>query len=295
MLKRGNGAPVATQVLFSNIKVQIYQNPNSFHYILKSPVQGFNTTILELSLKKASMIVNAVPEGWEIIFQQAHALLATQIAFEWRVADRPERWVETLAAIAQHDDGQKFWAGKIGLTPAGAPANFTMLPFSLEQATQVMYEAKFQGRWRALLTSMHLSFLYEELRGQNNRTDEFLNNQLENQARWRKELKINKKKAQQAYDLMQWCDRFSLILCRSQLPEAERTLEVSKGPDGVQYHVIQQKDGSIKVTPWPFEKRHFTVSVEFICLTQLQFQDEAELTEALMNSPIQLKEWTISK
>ncbi|MDB5262546.1 MAG: hypothetical protein JWQ14_1827 [Adhaeribacter sp.] len=241
------------------------------------------------------MIVNAVPEGWEIIYQQAHALLAAQVAFAWRISDRPARWVDTLAAIAQHDDGQKFWAGKNGLTPAGAPANFTMLPFSLAQATQVMTEARYQGRWRCLLTSMHLSFLYEELRGQNFKTDAFLDEQLENQKQWRKELKINKEKARQAYDLMQWCDRLSLILCRSQLPEAERTLEVSKGPDGVQYHVIQQKDGLIKVNPWPFEPKNFTVSVEASYLTQLQFTDENELTTALEKAPIREKYWEIAK
>jgi len=241
------------------------------------------------------MIVNAVPEGWEIIYQQAHALLAAQIAYSWRSAERPERWVETLAAIAQHDDGQKSWAGKIGLTPAGAPANFTMLPFSLEQATQVMAEARFQGRWRCLLTSMHLSFLYEELRGQNTTTDAFLDEQLANQQQWRQALKVNKKQAQQAYDLMQWCDRFSLILCRSQLPEAERTLEVSKGPDGVQYHVIQQKDGLIKVNPWPFELKQFQLSVEASYLNQLQFKNEAELTLALQVAPIRVKSWEICR
>jgi hypothetical protein len=239
------------------------------------------------------MIVNAVPEGWEIIYQQAHALLATQIAYAWRTPDRPERWVETLAAIAQHDDGQHSWAGKVGLTPAGAPANFTMLPFSLEQATRVMAEARYQGRWRCLLTSMHLSFLYEELRGQNAITDKFLDEQLANQKQWRKDLKVNKKQVQQAYDLMQWCDRFSLILCRSQLPEAERTLEVSKGPDGVQYHVVQQKDGLIRINPWPFEPKQFRVTVETTYLHQLQFKDEAELTQALYQAPIQEKSWQI--
>jgi hypothetical protein len=170
-----------------------------------------------------------------------------------------------------------------------------MLPFSLSQARQVMYEAGFQGRWRALLTSMHLSFLYEDLRGQQQSTDDFLDEQKENQARWRKELKINKQKAQEAYDLMQWCDRFSLILCRSQLPEAERTLEVSKGPDGIQYHVVQQKDGTIRVNPWPFEKKVFTVSIESSCLRQLQFKDEAELADALHQAPIQTKSWVLSK
>ena len=241
------------------------------------------------------MIVNPVPEGWEIIYQQAHALLAAQIAFYWREAERPERWVDTLAAIAQHDDGQKFWAGKVGLTPAGAPANFTMLPFSLAQATQVLDEARYQGRWRSLLTSMHLSFLYEELRGQDSKTTAFLDEQLENQAAWRKALKTTKKQAQQAYDLMQWCDRFSLILCRSQLPEMERTLEISKGPDGVQYQVTQQKDGLIKVSPWPFEPTSFELSVEASYLNQLQFTNETELSEALRKAPVKLKSLQISK
>jgi len=241
------------------------------------------------------MIVNAVPEGWEIIYQQAHALLAAQIAFAWRPGSRPDRWVETLAAIAQHDDGQRGWAGTIGLTPAGAPANFTMLPFSLEQAQQVMDEAAFQGRWRSLLTSMHLSFLYEELRGQAEKTDAFLDEQLANQNRWRRELKINKQKARQAYDLMQWCDRFSLILCRNQLPEAERALEISNGPDGVRYDVIQMNNGGIRVSPWPFQDKSFSVSVEASYLLQLRFVDEAELTQALQQAPIRFRTWHLVK
>ena len=241
------------------------------------------------------MIVNLVPEGWEIIYQQAHALLAAQIAFAWREADRPVRWVDTLAAIAQHDDGQRYWAGKIGLTEAGAPANFTMLPFSLEQVRQVMEEARFQGQWRSLLTSMHLSFLYEELRGQNIQTDNFLDEQIQNQANWLKFLKITKKEAQKAYDLMQWCDRLSLILCRQELPEAERALEISNGPDGNRYDVRQLANGTIQVLPWPFESNYFTVTVEASYLQQLQFQSEDELAAALRQAPICLKSWKLLK
>lgn len=241
------------------------------------------------------MIVNLVKEGWEIIYQQAHALLAAQVAFNWREADRPIRWVDTLAAIAQHDDGQRYWAGKIGLTAAGAPANFTMLPFSLEQARQVMEEARFQGQWRSLLTSMHLSFLYEELRGQNKNTDDFLDEQIQNQASWRKYLKITKKEAQQAYDLMQWCDRLSLILCRQELPEAERALEISIGPDGCRYDVRQLNNGTITITPWPFAQNNFIVTVEASYLSQLQFQSEEELATALRQAPIRTKHWELSK
>ncbi|MGV3538254.1 MAG: DUF3891 family protein, partial [Rufibacter sp.] len=102
------------------------------------------------------MIVNPHENGWEIIFQQAHALLAAELGFAWKNDKRPLHFVQTLAAIAQHDDGQKELRNQYTLTPAGAPANFTQLPFSLEQAQQVMKEARFQGRWRSLLTSMDL-------------------------------------------------------------------------------------------------------------------------------------------
>ena len=83
------------------------------------------------------MIVNPTPTGWQVIYQQAHALLAMQLAWAWPPFLPPDRWVGLLAAIAQHDDEQAAWHGRgghHGLTPAGAPANFTQLPFSLEQA-----------------------------------------------------------------------------------------------------------------------------------------------------------------
>lgn len=241
------------------------------------------------------MIVNPHEKGWEIIYQQAHALLAAEIGFAWQPQKRPLRFVETLAAIAQHDDGQGAWAGHYGLTPAGAPANFTQLPFSLEQAQRVMQEARFQGRWRSLLTSMHLSFLYEELRGQKAAWDAFLDEQLACQKRWRRQLKVNKAQACYAYDFMQWCDRFSLILCRNELPEKERVLEISQGPDGIRYAVHQRANGTVAVSPWPFTPDALTLSVEASYLTQLQFTEDQELAQALQEAPIQRKEWLISR
>ncbi len=42
------------------------------------------------------MIVIYKEEGWEVITQRAHGILAAQIGFQWRLKDRPERWMETL-------------------------------------------------------------------------------------------------------------------------------------------------------------------------------------------------------
>ncbi|KAA3439976.1 DUF3891 family protein [Rufibacter hautae] len=241
------------------------------------------------------MIVNPHERGWEIVYQQAHALLAAEIGFAWLPEKRPLYFMQTLAAIAQHDDGQQDLTGRYALTPAGAPANFTQLPFCLEQAQQVMKEARFQGRWRSLLTSMHLSFLYEELRGQKKEWDAFLDEQLQCQRKWRQGLKIKKAQAQYAYDFMQWCDRFSLILCRNELPEMERALEISNGPDQVKYEVALLKTGTVRVTPWPFREKQVNLCVEARCLTQLQFSSDQELDRALWQTPVTRKEWLLQK
>ncbi|MCC2548837.1 DUF3891 family protein [Hymenobacter sp. BT175] len=238
------------------------------------------------------MIVNPTPDGWQVIYQQAHALLAAQLAWHWLPFGPTDRWVGLLAAIAQHDDEQRQWDGHYGLTPAGAPANFTMKEFSLEQATGVMKAARFQGQWRSLLTSMHMSFLYESLRGQKKQTDAFLDEQLAGQEKWRKALGLSKKEARQAYDLMQWCDRLSLILCRQELPEMGRALEISAGPDGRRYDVVRvTPDAPVTVAPWPFAFPSFTVSVEASELHQLQFSTDKELAAALKDAPIRILRW----
>ncbi|MDF7814328.1 DUF3891 family protein [Hymenobacter sp. YC55] len=238
------------------------------------------------------MIVNYTADGWQIIYQQAHALLAAQLMHEWPAFLPLDKWVGLLAAVAQHDDEQHNWDGHYGLTPAGAPANFTMKDFSLEQAQGVLHAARFQGRWRSLLTSMHVSTLYESMRGENSTTDAFLDEQRTQQNTWRKQLKVNKQEAQHAYDLMHWCDRLSLILCRQELPEMARALEIYTGTDGQRYDVQRPaENGPLTVHPWPFREKQFTVSVEASLLRQLQFKDDAELAAALREAPIETLTW----
>lgn len=241
------------------------------------------------------MIVNYTAEGWQLIYQQAHALLAAQLLHQWPAFLPPDRWVGLLAAAAQHDDGQRRWDGRYALTPTGAPADFTMKSFSPEQAHEVLREARFQGRWRSLLTSMHLSFLYEELRGQSAETDAFLDELRRCQQQWRRELPVKKAEAQQAYALLQWCDRLSLILCRHELPEMERALEISRGPDGRRYDVRRRPDGTVQVQPWPFAAATFEATVEAAAVRQLQFQDDEELSQAIRAAPIGTLRWTLRR
>ena len=245
------------------------------------------------------MIVNPTPDGWQVIYQQAHALLAAQLLWTWPPTLPPERWVGLLAATAQHDDEQAAWHGRgghHGLTPAGAPANFTQKEFSLEQATGVLAAARFQGQWRSLLTSLHLSCLYEPLRDQNPVATKFLDELKASQTQWRRALKIKKAEADAAYALLQWADRLSLILCRHELPEMGRRLEVAPGPDG-QHYTVRQPDpaGPVLLHPWPYANaKELEVSIECSALTQLSYPDDAALATALRTASVSTLRWTLA-
>jgi hypothetical protein len=241
------------------------------------------------------VIANQHEKGWEIIYHRAHALLAAQLAGHWHSKDRPERLIETVAAISHHDDLEREWEGN-HLTEAGTPLDFTLeKKIDIPKMREFTNNARYRGRWVAMLISMHVSFLSEGMRGEIPELDSFLDEQLENQKQWRKELKLTKQEAEQAYAFFQWCDRFSLILCNHELPAGERALEISKGPDGKRYDVIQTKDGNVTVKPWPFKENTFTVNVEACYLSQVTFATNAELTAALQQAPIKTLEWTLAK
>ena len=245
------------------------------------------------------MIVNATPNGWEVIYHRAHALLAAQLAGQWRRKDAPARLYETIAAISHHDDLEKEWEEDI-LTEAGAPLDFTLttkkdVEIGIKKLADLAKNARYRGRWVALLISMHISRLNESSRGQFPELDKILDEQLQNQQRWRKELGIEKEEVDAAYAFMQWCDRLSLILCQQELPDDERFLEISKGPEGQRYDIMQRSDNLVVVQPWPFQDDKFTVNVEACDLSQIKFKSSAELTQALQEAPIKVLEWTFVK
>lgn len=241
------------------------------------------------------MIVNQYEHGWEIIYHRAHALLAAQLGGHWNHKKAPMRLIETVAAISHHDDLEKEWEER-NLTPAGTPLDFTLdKNIDLKKLRKHATDARYRGRWVAMLISMHMSFLTEGMRGESAEIDSFLDEQLEMQKQFRQELQISKEAAEEAYAFFQWCDRLSLILCQQHLPAGERALEISKGPDGKRYDVVQVQDGRVNVTPWPFEENEFTVNVEASYLEQVQFDTSAALVVALQTAPIKTLEWTFAK
>jgi hypothetical protein len=242
------------------------------------------------------MIVRQHERGWEITSQRAHGILATQLGFHWQAAQRPIRFAETLIALAEHDDCQQDRKGRRQLTPAGAPIHFELLEYDLDQAREICALSLNKGRWNALLTSMHMDFLYEEKRAEDEQLAAFLDKQKKLRTKWLRALGVSKAEAQQAYEFLEWCDAFSLLLCLGKIQPEERRMDISCGPDGTMYQVWQRtKDGSLSVEPWPYDCEKFVVRVDYRVVEQLQFKDSNELADALDAAPIASKEWLLRK
>lgn len=253
------------------------------------------------------MIVHPTPTGWQIIYQRAHALLAGQIALQWRADQRPTRWLETLAAIIQHDDAGREWEGKDLLTPAGAPRDFTMNSAGVDKPAGAVRHARYQGRYVALLQSMHVTALYSAS------TDDaamraFLDEQRAAQAAWRKALGLTKAEAEACYRLLYLCDAFSLVLCQRQLPTDGRHIEIGRGPDGETYAArrLPQTGASdpsaeagdcvdLTVEPWPFVPDAFEIGIEATTVDGLTFESDEALVEAMRNGQIDRLRWRLVK
>jgi hypothetical protein len=238
------------------------------------------------------MIVTPTQHGWRVIHQQAHGLLAMQVALQWAQKKRPIRWNETLAALLEHDDGQDPWEDRNHLTEAGAPLDFKELEFSVDQTRKMIQIGLEKSRWNALMLSMHTTFLYEDKRGEDPALDEFLDQQKTNQTKWRKTYQASLDEARYAYNFLQWCDALSLVLCQDLIQPEERRLEVSKGPDKVPYYIFQRSDQTVGIDPWPFDANEFSLHVESYQLRQLAFTDDQELYNALNDAEVDELTWT---
>lgn len=246
------------------------------------------------------MIVTLTKQGWDIIHQQSHALLAMKLAYHWRKEDRSARWVEVLAAITQHDHFQHGGDGDVALTDVGAPKGFTVGSSesgidSLEQPRAALNEAKQQSRYVGLLLSHHITKLYESKRGTSADLATFLDEQQEKQQVWRKKLKTTKKAVEHDYAVVLWCDRCSLILCQDEIPNGERRLEIEPLPGGNNAYLFQRDDKTIGTEPWPFEEDTFEVSVEVTRLAQLHFATLGELKAALVDGEVEECMWAFRK
>lgn len=240
------------------------------------------------------MIVNKLTNGYEIIFQRAHGLLAGKIANEIASEFRPDhrRWLETLASIIEHDDGQRKWSQKEFLDESGHPEDFTEQDIDLAQARAVVNTARYKSHWMALLTSLHTTSLYQPFKHREN-VQRFLNDQLIFQKQLFREFGITKHEAQKAYKFLRWCDELSLLLCKNLLPDSTNTQCIGELPSGTPRYIGY--NNHLYITPWCFTKESIFLDVESYHVEKKQFTTETELQQYIENELPKVKKWTIKK
>jgi Protein of unknown function (DUF3891) len=241
------------------------------------------------------VIVNYTQQGWEIITQRAHGILAAQLAAHWNKKDRPQRWTETLLAIAEHDDAECELDGENLLTPQGGPLNFDMKVFELAHCQKLLDLLLTKSRYITLLTSMHMDFLYRKDLHKVAGAAHFLQQQQKFRLRLRGELGLTRQVAEKIYCFMEWFDACSLLLCRHQIPPEKRTTEISHGADGTKYLMFQSANQTLSITPWPFSASAFTVQFESRLLSTIQFPDSAAFRKAFLVAPVKETVWNMKK
>ncbi|MEJ7559257.1 MAG: DUF3891 family protein [Pedobacter sp.] len=213
------------------------------------------------------MIVNYTESCWEIITQRSHGLLAAQICAHWKIKPLPDRWVETLIATAEHDDVYNEFETDDLLNDKGGPVNFKETEFREDFCEKLIKMAETKSVYIALLISRHICFVYEG----DAKATQFCKDLKKQEKRWLKVSGITLTDINAAYDLLQFCDAFSLLICQGLIQPEQRKIEISRGPDGKAYEMRSSGSGKISISPWPFDEAKFTVSYERRTLSKLVF------------------------
>lgn len=236
------------------------------------------------------MIVCYNEKGWQVVTQRSHGLLAGQICARWKLDNQPTRWVDTLIATAEHDDVYNEFERNPLIDDKGAPINFKMTEFEEEASAKLVDMALTKSRFIALLISRHIAFTH----GDDPKAKAFLTNLKKNELKWMAEAGTDQAEIDQAYELLEFCDAFSLLICEEQIPPENRRLEISNGPDGEAYMLYQSGD-SLIVEPWPFEVDTFEVSYEQREINELKFENDENFRQTLKDAAVKSIRIKISK
>ncbi|MET0636795.1 MAG: DUF3891 family protein [Chitinophagaceae bacterium] len=241
------------------------------------------------------MIVNYGEKGWEIITQRAHGIVAAQIGFHWKFSDRPRNWVEIILAIAEHDDAENELDGENLLTDAGGPLNYDMKTFNLEHCRKLASLTVVKSRMIALLTSLHMEFLYAGAKGSKTSAKKFLAEQKKLRSKWMKELRISEAELLKIYNLLECCDALSLLICKGEFQDGQRSIEISTGPDNKTYQLKKVNDQTLTVHPWPFSVPSIDISFESRNMTNIQFSSSAQFRKLFMETAVTEKTWKLAR
>lgn len=237
------------------------------------------------------MIVNKKDDHFEIIYQRAHGMLAAKIAEQLDPSLRPpyDYWLETLVAIADHDDGRRDWEGDFHINEQGFPKDFTEFKFDHEQAIRVVSTAECKSRWVAMLVSQHLVELYSQLPEAKN----LIVNQYALQAKLLNHLPFDEKECQSYYRLLKWSDELSLRICKNEIPSKGEKDYLEALPDSSKSFITNLAD--LSVAPWIFKKDKVVLEFETRKVEKRKYEDDQDLRRTLEQAKVSISSYTFIK
>jgi hypothetical protein len=227
------------------------------------------------------MIVNYSYSGWQIITQRSHGLLAAQICAHWKKDNQPKRWVETLMATAEHDDVFNELDNENLINARGGPIDFKDTGFEQALSQKLIDMAETKSAYTVLLLSRHIQFVH----GSDPKASTFIKKIKQKEPQWIKTAACSKAEITQGYELLEFCDAFSLLITQQLIQPEHRKIEISNGPDGTAYQMHASGSGLV-VSPWPFEISSFYVSDESRSLAQLSFPSSSAFREAFKQAEV---------
>ena len=241
------------------------------------------------------MICNRREDGWELVYQNAHGVVAMKLLRHWRASEQPGRWGDLLYAAAQHDNGWQEWEPGDHLTALGTPRHFeeTTDADIVRQSEMALGCVRHASLFAGLLLIEHFKTLYAASDAAD--VAAMRRRQTGEAAKYRRVLDVSAKDVAAHYEFLRFADTLSLTLCLRRLDlMADRRIEIET-VDGVRYFAFRRDDESIAVEPWPFEVDAFEVSAEAYHLSELTFESADALAVAVAEARIVRRVWAVRR
>jgi len=250
------------------------------------------------------MLYREVKQGKIAITQPMHARLAGQLARAWgnERFGEVQPWEEVCLGTEQHDAGHTAWEQAPTLNPqTGLPYSFLEMPRQLHVQlwSQAARRVLPQGRYAALLVSLHGTRLYQRYDAANDLPENAwaVQRYLERERVFQEELLASLRSdphyAPYATEevvarnqrLVGIWDALSLAICFGRTsPQSWEQVPTSTGTTTMTLSARNDDPTTLLLSPWPFHHQSVTLVYEGRYLKET-FSDEETMRQALAHVP----------
>jgi uncharacterized protein DUF3891 len=234
------------------------------------------------------MVVNPTEDGWECIYQRAHAWMSYLMILDLKPELQTQEWPAVLQATLTHDHGWLEWDEAL-LDDQGRPASFVVS--SVEKGIKLSQRGVDLAAHQSLKSAVFVARHIEELYGWRPEPElgEHVRHIRKTRKKWMRQLDLSHEHVEHGYRLVLWADTASLILCVED-QEFLANLDLVMGDT---IYELRGSGENWRLAPWPYQVEEIRVNVETKRLNQKRFESADDLRAALAKAQTGLRNWTI--